>query len=66
MMIMPTTKPGRERIREYLKQNHIKLTDLALVYGMTRQEVSDYLTGNKTNPKANRFVLSVIKDYGIK
>lgn len=63
---MPTTNPGRERVRNYLKDNRIKISELALVYGMTRQEVSDYLTGNKTNPKANRFILSVIKDYGIK
>ena len=53
---MPSTLPGRELVKEYLKKNDIKSTDLAKMYGMTKQEVSDYLSGRKSNPAANQFI----------
>lgn len=62
---MPTTKPGRDLVRQYLKANDIKTTDLAKMYGMTKQEVSDYLSGRKSNPASNKFVLKVIRDFRI-
>ncbi|KRL88693.1 helix-turn-helix domain-containing protein [Lactobacillus kalixensis] len=62
---MPSTKPGRELVASYLKDNGIKSTDLAKMYGMTKQEVSNYLTGSKTNPAANQFILKVIRDFKI-
>jgi predicted transcriptional regulator len=62
---MPTTMPGRKLVKKYLANNHIKTTDLAKMYGMTKQEVSNYLSGSKTNPKANQFILKVIRDFKI-
>lgn len=62
---MPTTKPGRSLVRQYLKNNGIKNADLAKMYGMTKQEVSDYLSGRKTNPASNQFILKVIRDFKI-
>lgn len=62
---IPTTQPGRELIKKYLNDNKIKTTDLAKMYGMTKQEVSDYLSGRKVNPASNLFVLKVIRDFKI-
>lgn len=62
---IPTTQPGRELVKQFLQQNGIKTTDLAKMYGMTKQEVSDYLSGRKVNPASNQFVLKVIRDFKI-
>ena len=62
---MPSTFPGRELVKKFLQENDIKSTDLAKMYGMTKQEVSDYLSGRKTNPAANQFILKVIRDFKI-
>lgn len=62
---MPSTMPGRELVKNYLKDNDIKSTDLAKMYGLTKQEVSDYLSGRKKNPASNQFILKVIRDFKI-
>ena len=62
---MPSTFPGRELVKKFLQENDIKSTDLAKMYGMTKQAVSDYLSGRKTNPAANQFILKVIRDFKI-
>lgn len=62
---MPSIMPGRELVKKFLKENDIKATDLAKMYGMTKQEVSDYLSGRKSNPAGNQFILKVIHDFKI-
>ena len=62
---MPTTMPGRELIKNYLKERSISIADLAKAYGLARQDVTDYLSGRNTSPKSNQFVLKVIKDLKI-
>lgn len=59
---MPTSKPGRELIKQYLQDNGLKVSNLAKMYGLTKQEVSNYLNGVKENPAANKFILKVIRD----
>ena len=53
--------PGRELIKNYLKERSISIADLAKAYGLARQDVTDYLSGRNTSPKSNQFVLKVIK-----
>ncbi|WP_318531746.1 helix-turn-helix transcriptional regulator, partial [Limosilactobacillus reuteri] len=62
---MPSTMPGRELIKKYLKERSISIADLAKAYGLARQDVTDYLSGRNTSPKSNQFVLKVIKDLKI-
>lgn len=62
---MPTTKPGQEMVNNYLKENNIKISDLAKMYGMTKSEVSMYLSGKRTSSTANKFILKVIQDFKI-
>lgn len=62
---MPSTMPGRELVKKFLNDNKIKITDLAKMYGMTKQDVADYLSGRKTNPASNQFILKVIRDFKI-
>lgn len=63
---MPSTMSGRELVKNFLQQNEISVSDLAKTYGMTKQEVSNYLNGIKTNPASNKFVVKVIHDFHIK
>ena len=59
--VMPSTMSGRELLQE----SEVKTTDLARTYGMTKQEVSDYVSGRKVNPAGNKFILKVIHDFNI-
>lgn len=63
---MPETLNGRQRILKYLGDNDISQPQIATMYGMTRQDVSDFLSGRKTTPAANKFIITLIKDFGIK
>ena len=63
---MPETLSGRERIINYLADHDISRAQLATMYGMNKQDVSDYLAGRKTTPAANKFIITLIKDFGIK
>lgn len=62
---MPTTMPGRELIKKYLKERSISIADLAKAYGLARQDVTDYLSGRIKAPKGNRFILKVIRDFNL-
>lgn len=62
---MPETLNGRKRINEYLKENKISYSTLATLYGMNKQDVSDYLSGRKQTPAATRFILALIKAFGL-
>lgn len=62
---MPSTMSGRELVKKFLQESNIKTTDLARTYGMTKQEVSDYVSGRKVNPAGNKFILKVIHDFNI-
>lgn len=62
---MPSTMSGRELVKKFLQESEVKTTDLARTYGMTKQEVSDYVSGRKVNPAGNKFILKVIHDFNI-
>lgn len=62
---MPSTMSGRELVKKFLQESEVKTTDLARAYGMTKQEVSDYVSGRKVNPASNKFILKVIHDFNI-
>lgn len=63
---MPETLSGRKRVLSYMNEHKISRSQIATLYGMNKQDVSDYLAGRKTNPAANRFILKMIQDFGIK
>lgn len=63
---MPETLSGRKRVLSYMNKHKISRSQIATLYGMNKQDVSDYLAGRKTNPAANRFILKMIQDFGIK
>lgn len=64
---MPDAKVGRERVLEYLETNDIKNVDLAVMYGMTKQEVGSYLEGKLIDtPKAKRLLIKIISDFKIR
>ncbi|MYV19908.1 antirepressor [Ligilactobacillus salivarius] len=63
---MPETKAGRDKIVEYLEENDISVTSLAVAYGIKKQDMSDFLTGRKITPRGNRVILKIISDLRIK
>ncbi|EKW99409.1 hypothetical protein [Ligilactobacillus saerimneri] len=63
---MPETKAGRDKIIGYLNENDISISALAAMYGLSRQDLSDYLAGRKRNPKANQIILKIISDFKIR
>lgn len=48
---MPETKNGRDKIIQYLTINDISISALATMYGETRQNMADYLSGRKRTQK---------------
>lgn len=62
---MPDIANGRKKICDFLKENNIKKAALAAAYGMSRQEVTNILSGSTRGLKANQFILRVIEDYKI-
>lgn len=59
---MPTMDPGRELVQKYLNDNNIKIAELAKAYGIEPQNATDYISGRKSNPAANRLILKIISD----
>jgi DNA-binding transcriptional regulator YiaG len=62
---MPDTSNGREKINNYLKANEISISSLAKMYGISKQDMADYLAGRKKNPAANRTILKIISDFNL-
>lgn len=57
---------GRQKILDYLEANNIKLASLAVKYGMSRNEVSNIMHGQKLEPKGHEFIVRVIDDFKIR
>ncbi|EEX26696.1 helix-turn-helix domain-containing protein [Lactobacillus jensenii] len=66
MSSMPEMEPGRNKIKQFLKDNGISIAELAVSYGITRQELSQVLSGYRSRPKDNKLILKIISDLGIK
>lgn len=63
---MPETLSGREKIAKYLADNDISISSLAVMYGVHKQDMSDYLAGRKQNPRGNQIILKIISDFKIR
>ncbi|AUC91116.1 MULTISPECIES: hypothetical protein [Streptococcus] len=63
---MPNVDGGRQKVLEYLKDNNLTITTLAVQYSMARQDVTNILNGKLKNPQANRFIARVIEDFKIR
>ncbi|MGN9066637.1 XRE family transcriptional regulator [Ligilactobacillus agilis] len=62
---MPETINGREKIKAYLDANDISIASLATMYGVAKQDLADYLSGRKKNPRGNQIILKIISDFKI-
>ncbi|WP_270790223.1 hypothetical protein [Enterococcus diestrammenae] len=64
---MPDSNVGRERVLQYLEDNNIDFVDLAVMYGMTKQDITSYLKGKLVNnPKAKQLLVKIISDFKIR
>ncbi|MBL1223710.1 XRE family transcriptional regulator [Enterococcus sp. BWR-S5] len=63
---MPETLVAREKIQNYLNENNISISDLAVMYNIKKQDLADYLAGRKSNPRGNKLILRIISDYKIR
>ncbi|WP_270364364.1 hypothetical protein [Enterococcus malodoratus] len=63
---MPDVNPGREKVKEYIERNNISITDLAVAYGVKKQDLASYLSGKLDNPRGNQIILKIISDFRIR
>jgi len=63
---MPSIATGRQKVLEYIEENNISMSDLAVAYGVKRQDMHSYLTGKLENVKGNQLILRIIADYRIR
>ena len=64
---MPDNKVGREKVLKYIEDNNISISDLGIMYGIKKQDITKYLKGDlKDRPKANQLVLKIISDLKIR
>ena len=63
---MPNMDNGRQKISDYLKENNLTISTLAVQYDMNRQDVTNILNGKLKNAQAHRFVARVIEDFKIR
>ncbi|MCI5684534.1 MAG: helix-turn-helix domain-containing protein [Enterococcus gallinarum] len=63
---MPDVNPGREKVKKYIEKNNISITDLAVAYGVKKQDLSSYLSGKLNNPRGNQIILKIIADFRIR
>lgn len=64
--MIPTTESGRKKILKWLDENNTSISTLASMYGLSRQEASNYLNGRKDAPAGALFILKVMRDLKIK
>lgn len=64
---MPNAKVGREKVLKFLEENNIKNVDLAVMYGITKQDVGNYLEGKLVDTtKAKQLLIKIISDFKIR
>ncbi|GMC01141.1 MULTISPECIES: hypothetical protein [Enterococcus] len=64
---MPDANVGREKVLRYLEENDIQKVDLAVMYGMTKQDLGNYLEGKLVDtPKAKQLIVKIISDFKIR
>ncbi|WP_227644893.1 hypothetical protein [Enterococcus faecium] len=64
---MPDANVGREKVLQYLEENNIQKIDLAVLYGMTKQDIGNYLEGKLVDtPKAKQLLVRIISDFKIR
>ncbi|WP_159796514.1 hypothetical protein [Streptococcus halichoeri] len=63
---MPNVDGGRQKILDYLRENNLTITTIAVQYSVPRQDVTNILNGKLKNPQANRFIARVIEDFKIR
>lgn len=63
---MPDTLAARDKIISYLEENSISIGDLAVLYGIHKQDMADYLGGRKITPKGNKTIIRIISDFKIR
>lgn len=63
---MPSIDVGRKKVLEYIEDNKISISDLAVAYGVKKQDLSAYLSGRLENVKGNQIILRIIADYRIR
>ncbi|MEY8537555.1 XRE family transcriptional regulator [Lactococcus muris] len=63
---MPEFNPGLEKIKAYMKDNHILAVDLATTYGIKKSDMSDILNGKDTSPRAAKIIVKIVRDLTIR
>lgn len=64
---MPDSLTGHKKVLDYIENNDVSIVDLATKYGLSKQDLTSYLTGKlQNNKKAHEVVLRIISDFKIR
>ena len=64
---MPDANVGREKVLRYLEENNIQKIDLAVLYGIPKQDFGKYLEGKLVDtPKVKQLLVKIIADFKIR
>lgn len=64
---MPNSEIGRQKVLKYLEENNIQIFDLAIMYGVRKQDMTNYLKGHLIDtPMSKKLILRIISDFKIR
>ncbi|MDT2849029.1 XRE family transcriptional regulator [Vagococcus carniphilus] len=64
---MPDNDLRREKELKYIEENNISLADLGVMYGINKQDVTNYFKGHLVGrPKSNQLIIRIISDFKIR
>ncbi|TLQ49311.1 XRE family transcriptional regulator [Ruoffia tabacinasalis] len=62
---MPETIGARQRILDYMKENDVSYSQLAVMTGYRKPDIHTALTGKRKTPQANEIILKLIQMFGL-
>ncbi|MBE9390040.1 XRE family transcriptional regulator [Vagococcus salmoninarum] len=63
---MTETQDGREKILNFIKDTNKNISDLAVMFGVSKVYMGEVLKGKQTGPAANGLILSIISAFKIR
>lgn len=63
---MTETKDARTKIISYIEESNKKISDLAVMFNVSKVYMSNVLNGKQTGPAANELILTIINAFKIR
>ncbi|MBE9390130.1 XRE family transcriptional regulator [Vagococcus salmoninarum] len=63
---MTETKEGREKIIYFIERTNKNISDMAVMFGVSKQRLGQVLNGEAQGPAANELILTIINAFKIR